>query len=90
MALHWKYWHEKLSGEIPVLDLPTDFPRPSMPTFNGDAVSMSLSPEQTEKLNLFSKTQKNEPVRNAFSYVEGVILLLYGTRRHHCWQSGCW
>ncbi len=58
MALHWKYWHEKLSGEIPVLDLPTDFPRPSMPTFNGDAVSMSLSPEQTEKLNLFSKTQK--------------------------------
>ncbi|MBN8226734.1 amino acid adenylation domain-containing protein [Corallococcus macrosporus] len=30
-----KYWREQLSGTVPVLDLPTDHPRPPAQTFNG-------------------------------------------------------
>ncbi|NBD08734.1 non-ribosomal peptide synthetase [Corallococcus silvisoli] len=30
-----KYWREQLSGPLPVLDLPTDHPRPPAQTFNG-------------------------------------------------------
>ncbi len=29
------YWHNKLSGELPVLDLPLDYTRPPVQTFNG-------------------------------------------------------
>ncbi|MBF0099392.1 MAG: amino acid adenylation domain-containing protein [Desulfobacterales bacterium] len=32
-----KYWLNQLSGELPVLDLPTDRPRPSIQTFNGES-----------------------------------------------------
>jgi myxalamid-type polyketide synthase MxaB len=32
---HWDYWREELSGALPVLDLPTDRPRPPIQTFNG-------------------------------------------------------
>lgn len=29
------YWLDKLSGELPILDLPTDYPRPVRQTYNG-------------------------------------------------------
>jgi len=29
--IHQEYWHKKLSGELPVLNLPTDYPRPPEP-----------------------------------------------------------
>jgi hypothetical protein len=37
-----EYWHEKLAGELPVLDLPTDRPRPSERQFDGGVVIMQL------------------------------------------------
>ncbi|HET8841252.1 MAG TPA: condensation domain-containing protein, partial [Ktedonobacteraceae bacterium] len=30
-----EYWRGKLGGELPVLDLPTDYPRPVIPTYRG-------------------------------------------------------
>ena len=32
----WAYWQQILSGELPVLDLPTDRPRPPVGPGNGD------------------------------------------------------
>ena len=32
---HLEYWKQQLGGRLPVLDLPTDHPRPSMKTFQG-------------------------------------------------------
>lgn len=32
-----KYWTNKLSGEIPFINLPTDFPKPNEPSFHGGA-----------------------------------------------------
>lgn len=50
MVSHEKYWMEKLSGEIPVLNLPTDYMRPSMQRFEGQRVTFQLNKESMEKL----------------------------------------
>jgi amino acid adenylation domain-containing protein len=31
----WAYWHGQLAGELPVLNLPTDRPRPAVQTYRG-------------------------------------------------------
>ncbi|MCP4163144.1 MAG: amino acid adenylation domain-containing protein, partial [Deltaproteobacteria bacterium] len=45
------YWLEKLSGELPVLELPSDKIRPASKTFNGNSLSFSLSKEINSALN---------------------------------------
>ena len=37
------YWRERLSGSLPILDLPTDRPRPPVQTFNGTWESRLVS-----------------------------------------------
>jgi amino acid adenylation domain-containing protein len=44
------YWREQLGGELPVLDLFTDRPRPAIQTYRGSAVDLELSVEATERL----------------------------------------
>ncbi|MCP4213767.1 MAG: amino acid adenylation domain-containing protein, partial [bacterium] len=38
------FWQEELAGEIPVLNLPYDFTRPALQSFEGDSVEFPLSP----------------------------------------------
>jgi amino acid adenylation domain-containing protein len=58
MEKHRSYWLERLSGEIPALALPTDFPRPAVQSFKGNMLSFTLVSEHTEKLRIFSREQK--------------------------------
>jgi amino acid adenylation domain-containing protein/thioester reductase-like protein len=51
------YWLDKLSGELPLLDLPTDRPRPLQQTFKGDIASRRLSPELTSRLKALGREQ---------------------------------
>nr|QEO74680.1 condensation domain-containing protein [uncultured bacterium] len=44
------YWREQLGGELPVLELITDRPRPPVQTYRGTAVDLELSPEVRERL----------------------------------------
>ncbi|HVG10617.1 MAG TPA: AMP-binding protein, partial [Thermoanaerobaculia bacterium] len=46
----WAYWRERLHGELPVLDLPSDRPRPSLQTFNGDGCSLAISGDLLERI----------------------------------------
>src|SRR5690606_37304622 len=39
------YWLDHLGGELPVLELPMDFPRPVVKTYNGDSIRFGLSEE---------------------------------------------
>ena len=39
------YWLEQFAGELPVLDLPEDYPRPRIHSYSGGAVYGALSPE---------------------------------------------
>jgi len=51
------YWKEALKGSLPVLELPTDRPRPNIQTHNGTTASLLLSADLTEKLNTLSRRE---------------------------------
>ncbi len=53
----WKYWENELSGELPVLNLQTDFPRPAIQTENGASFKIELEDETVRHLKEFSKAQ---------------------------------
>ncbi|HTQ79175.1 MAG TPA: amino acid adenylation domain-containing protein, partial [Thermoanaerobaculia bacterium] len=44
------YWRERLGGELPVLALPTDRPRPSLQSFRGAVLSFELPAELSAAL----------------------------------------
>lgn len=45
-----EYWKNKLSGDIPVLDLPLDGQRPAIQTYNGAKFTASIPPDLVKKL----------------------------------------
>jgi amino acid adenylation domain-containing protein len=47
---HLAYWKKQLSGKLPELDLPTDYPRPSIPSYRGATKSFLLSAELSQSL----------------------------------------
>ncbi|MET9666784.1 amino acid adenylation domain-containing protein [Streptomyces sp. NPDC006475] len=49
------YWKERLAGAPPLLELPTDRPRPPVPRFAGEVFPLCLSPELTERLDRVSR-----------------------------------
>src|SRR6266705_5813357 len=51
------YWKQQLGGELPVLDLPTDSPRPAIQTFNGARKWLVLSEAQTEAINALCRRE---------------------------------
>jgi amino acid adenylation domain-containing protein len=42
---HRDYWLQQFSGELPVLELPGDHPRPAVKTYNGKEVTKMIGPE---------------------------------------------
>nr|WP_293122467.1 amino acid adenylation domain-containing protein [Moorena sp. SIO4G3] len=53
----WNYWQQRLGGELPVLNLPTDKPRPPIQTDNGGSYPFKLSEKLTEKLKELAQTE---------------------------------
>ena len=51
------YWKEQLAGAPPVLELPTDCPRPPVQTYRGTHYSFVLPKTLTEKLNGLSQRE---------------------------------
>lgn len=54
---HKNYWLQQFSDELPVLDLPTDFPRPAVQTQHGDMIKFFLNAELTQTLRELNKQQ---------------------------------
>jgi non-ribosomal peptide synthetase component F len=50
MQRQWEYWQKTLGGELPVLKVPTDSPRPPLLDFKGDMVSFSVGMELRDKI----------------------------------------
>ncbi|MBN1866412.1 amino acid adenylation domain-containing protein [Candidatus Sumerlaeota bacterium] len=50
-----EFWKERLAGELPILELPADRPRPAAPSYRGATLGFSLSRELTESLHKMSK-----------------------------------
>ncbi len=59
----WSYWQERLSGELPVLNLPTDRPHPPQQTFVGHSQHFQVSRTVTQRVKDLGRTQ------NATSYM---------------------
>ncbi|HEY0386725.1 MAG TPA: condensation domain-containing protein, partial [Pyrinomonadaceae bacterium] len=54
---HLRYWRRQLGGELPVLNLPTDKPRPEVQSFRGSSRSLQLPVPLAEALNALSKRE---------------------------------
>ena len=51
------YWKEELSDAPALLNLPTDFPRPAIQTYNGSTINFTIPEKLTSKLNWISKKE---------------------------------
>jgi amino acid adenylation domain-containing protein len=45
-----EYWSSRFAGDIPVLNLPTDYPRPAVKSFAGKNVTFEIDKELTDKI----------------------------------------
>ncbi|HEX6863967.1 MAG TPA: amino acid adenylation domain-containing protein, partial [Thermoanaerobaculia bacterium] len=54
----WSYWLERLAGELPQLDLPTDRPRPPVQSHRGGSLSLRLPADLAEGLRRFSRERQ--------------------------------
>ncbi|MBX7224226.1 MAG: TauD/TfdA family dioxygenase, partial [Blastocatellia bacterium] len=52
------YWREQLQGAPPLLNLPTDFPRPAVMSSQGSEVHLTLSEEVTENLTRLARDRQ--------------------------------
>ncbi|KST65076.1 non-ribosomal peptide synthetase [Mastigocoleus testarum] len=51
------YWKQQLSGAPDLLQLPTDFPRPTVQSYQGRTINFSLNTDLTTKLQTLSRSQ---------------------------------
>ncbi len=51
------YWKEKLAGSPPILELPTDRPRPAVQSFNGATLSKFLPKKMADALKKLSREE---------------------------------
>jgi len=65
----WAYWQQQLAGALPVLNLPTDHPRPPVQTYRGASVHIKIAETLTQPLKELAQTE------NASLYM--VILAAY-------------
>ncbi|MGK7902448.1 MAG: condensation domain-containing protein, partial [Hormoscilla sp.] len=68
------YWKRVLGGSLPVLELPTDYPRPRVQTYRGDREELQLSWELSDKLKQLSQ---KEGVTLAMTMLAAFKTLLY-------------
>jgi amino acid adenylation domain-containing protein len=69
-----RYWLERFGGEIPLLELPVDFPRPEVQDFSGRRVAFSLGGEESEYLKTLTKMPGGDT--SLFMVMLGVFVVL--------------
>lgn len=57
-AKQFYFWQEHLSGQLPILQLPSEKPRPVFQTYNGSTVRLNLASDVSQRLRECSKNQK--------------------------------
>src|SRR3569833_886845 len=57
MQEHKAFWLQHLEGELPVLELPGDRPRPAIKRYKGAVVHATLRPELVHALKKFCREQ---------------------------------
>ncbi|NIM15670.1 MAG: amino acid adenylation domain-containing protein [Candidatus Aminicenantes bacterium] len=52
-----KYWLKQFEGDLPILDLPIDFERPSIQNFEGRMINFEMCPERTKALKALANKE---------------------------------
>jgi amino acid adenylation domain-containing protein len=73
---HKAYWLRQLEGELPVLALPLDKPRPAVRTYNGSAMETVISKETAQGLRLLAQQQDSSLFMGLMAVVN-VLLYKY-------------
>jgi amino acid adenylation domain-containing protein len=60
---HWQYWKKQLAGELPILNLLPDKPRPPLQTYQGESHLLRLDKQLIQKLNNLAQTSGNSLYR---------------------------
>ncbi len=55
----WAYWRKQLAGELSVLNLPTDRPRPLVQTYCGASCNFKLSEQITQRLKELMQAERS-------------------------------
>ena len=71
-----EFWHNRFADSIPVLDLPTDKPRPAVQTFNGAVFNTVIPEDETRRLNQLARCH-NATLFMALLAVTKVLLYRY-------------
>ncbi|QXV63866.1 hypothetical protein INP83_12200 [Mucilaginibacter sp. 21P] len=58
MKSHGDYWQQQLGGELPLLNLPLDYPRGSIRSYEGDKLRFTLSKEQSDRIRQICSEQE--------------------------------
>lgn len=70
---HRRFWLEKLSGDLPVLTLPTDYPRPPVQSFAGAEFSFTFPPDISSQLLYLGETRGATPFMTLLALVNGLL-----------------
>jgi amino acid adenylation domain-containing protein len=54
---HLAYWREIFSGELPVLELPTDYPRPALQSTRGSRAALRISKVKVDSLSKLGRSE---------------------------------
>lgn len=73
---HRQYWINQLSGELPVLELPTDAPRSKKQTFTGDTFAFTMDGALKERVIAFSR-ERNLTLSAFFLGIYNLLLHQY-------------
>ncbi len=76
----WEYWREQLAGDPPVLQLPTDRPRPAVQTYPGAVHRFTLDDMATAGLTQLSRSVGATPYMT--------LLAAYATLLHRYTRQG--
>ena len=72
------YWMEKYKTLPPILDIPTDYPRPSIMKYEGASYSFEISREITERLRKISKDNNTTMFMNLIAIYNVFLAKLTG------------
>ncbi|MCU0468154.1 MAG: amino acid adenylation domain-containing protein [Arcicella sp.] len=80
LEVHKKYWQEQFSGELPVLEFPTEFQRPATKTFNSQLVKLKLSKTHWNTIRQISESKQVSKFMIMLSTVK-VLLFRYSGQK---------
>ncbi|MFY9825399.1 MAG: condensation domain-containing protein, partial [Thermoanaerobaculia bacterium] len=75
----WEYWRSRLGGELPILDLYTDRPRPRVQTHTGAALQLHLPAHLSDRLRELGRERETTPFVTLLTAFE--VLLHRHTRQ---------